>query len=704
MNLIQLLLPAIEHFHIMGYWFAFLAAALETVIGIGLIIPGSTIVLFMGALAARGYFDLGDLIWFAVIGAIIGDNINYFVGRKYGARILKDGFWFFKPAHFKKGEKFFYKYGIRSVLIGRFLPSTKEIVPFIAGVFGMKRLTFMFYNILGAVGWSMIWVLAGYFFAQSLDIAKVWLTRTGLFLTVFLGISIALYFLKIFLLKKGKAFFLFLSSLWRSLKQGVAANPEVQEFVSRHRKFFIFLQKRLDKKDFFGLPLTFLVIALIYLLILLAGIIEDVVNSEIIVSADIRVANLLAIFRSTGLVKVFLWITLLGKWQVIFIFVITVVLLLWLWQRRSYIVPLLVAVAGSSIFTFMGKIIFHRPRPSAAVYYEHSFSFPSGHAAISMAFYGFVTYCLIKISHKWKTKINLFLSGLIVILLIGFSRLYLGVHYLSDVWGGYLVGGIWLVIAISLSELLVFRVRGNKRGETSAGKRMITLAIVAVSICLYIIFAFYYQLHFASQSAQADKKKITANVLSIFDSDQLKYTETLLGNRQEPLSFVIVAKDDQQLIDLFNKAGWYLADDINIFTISKMFKAALLKESYPQAPMTPDFWHTEVHDFGFEKETKDNNIQVRHHVRFWRTDYLTSEGKTIYVGTASFDEGIKWVVTHRINPNIDIEREFLFNDLQTTGRLLSIKKVQFVKPELGKNFSGDLFFTDGKLYLIFIKD
>ena len=71
----------------------------------------------MGALAAKGYFDLGDLIWFATIGAITGDNINYFIGKKYGSKIFKHGFWFIKPAHFKKGEKFFKKHGSKSVFI-----------------------------------------------------------------------------------------------------------------------------------------------------------------------------------------------------------------------------------------------------------------------------------------------------------------------------------------------------------------------------------------------------------------------------------------------------------------------------------------------------------------------------------------------------------------------------------------------------------
>ena len=76
----------------------------------------------------------------------------------------------------------------------------------------------------------------------------------------------------------------------------------------------------------------------------------------------------------------------------------------------------------------------------------------------------------------------------------------------------------------------------------------------------------------------------------------------------------------------------------------------------------------------------------------------------IYVGTASFDSGIKWGVTHRINPDIDTEQEFLFSDLQKTGRITDAQKQQFVDPKLGRNFSGDLFFTDGKLYVIFIKE
>ncbi len=706
MNFIQSLLPAIEHFHVIGYWIALFAALFETTIGVGLILPGSTIILFMGALAAKGYFDLGDLIWFAVIGAIIGDNINYFIGKKYGLKIFKNGFWFIKPTHFKKGEEFFEKHGSKSVFIGRFIPSIKEVIPLIAGTFGMKRLPFMIWNIFGAIGWSLVWVLSGYFFAQSLDAVKMWLTRTGFLLTVFLVVFIIFYVLKIILVKKGKEFFTFLYSIWKSIKQAIIENMEVKKFTLRHQKFFIFLQKRLDKNNFYGLPLTLLSLALIYVLGLLGGIIEDIINSDIIVFADVRAANLLAVFRNAELTTFFFWITLLGKSKIILLFTIAAISVLWLWKKRSYIIPLLISVIGSAVFTFIGKIVFHRARPDVAIYYENSFSFPSGHATIAVAFYGFLAYILIRNSKKWKYKINIFFAGFITILLIGFSRLYLGVHYVSDVWGGYLAGAIWLIIAISISEYLLSKKIENEIVRSNIKKQIITAGIIIVSIGLYIIFAFQYQIPVLAQP-QKINKIVVNNTMAIFNSDQLKYTETLLGHRQEPLSFIIIAKNDQRLVDLFKDAGWTLADDVNIFSVYKIAKASLLKESYPQAPMTPDFWNSETHNFGFEKETAADNVRTRHHVRFWKTNYAADNGENIYVGAASFDSGIKWGVTwgvtHKINPNIDAEREFLFKDLQKTGKLLNIEKMQFVKPKLGSNFAGDLFFTDGKLYLLFAK-
>ncbi len=133
-DLLNHIIPSVEHFRAGGYWLAFFAALLETTAGIGLILPGSTVILLLGALSARGFLDLGDLIWFAVFGAIIGDNVNYYLGRRFGAQWFKNGIWFIKPHHLEKSRHFMDTHGAKSIFLGRFVPSLKEVMPFIAGL------------------------------------------------------------------------------------------------------------------------------------------------------------------------------------------------------------------------------------------------------------------------------------------------------------------------------------------------------------------------------------------------------------------------------------------------------------------------------------------------------------------------------------------------------------------------------------------
>ena len=204
--------------------------------------------------------------------------------------------------------------------------------------------------------------------------------------------------------------------------------------------------------------------------------------------------------------------------------------------------------------------------------------------------------------------------------------------------------------------------------------------------------------------AEIKNKIVIENIDEIFINGQYKYTETLTGENQEPLSFIIFASDDESFKNMFIQAGWYLADKPDIRSVAKIAKAALLKKEYLQAPMTPSFWNEQTHDFGFEKPTELNNVRQRHHARFWKTDYITDDGKIIYVGTASLDSGMKWGITHRINPDIDTERKVLFNDLDGTGMLRDYQLQKFVDPVLGQNFTGDQFFTDGEVYVLKIKE
>ena len=168
--------------------------------------------------------------------------------------------------------------------------------------------------------------------------------------------------------------------------------------------------------------------------------------------ADEYINTLFYISRDASAIKLFTWITLLGESSTIILFTLIASIVLWLINKKWQMLGLLLSVVGSAGTTLLAKIIFNRPRPLNAALLETSASFPSGHAAIAIAFYGFITYLLIKETKKKRDRILVTLFGFILITLIGFSRLYLGVHYVSDVLAGYLDGILWLIIGIKLNN------------------------------------------------------------------------------------------------------------------------------------------------------------------------------------------------------------------------------------------------------------
>ena len=701
MDLINHLIPTFENIHLLGYWLALFFAMIETTIGIGIFIPGSTIILILGTLVAKGNLHLGDLIFFATVGAVLGDNINYYIGRKFGSKIFEKGFWVIKPKHIEKARLFLDTHGSKSIFLGRFIPSIKEVAPLIAGTVKMKRLQFTIWNILGAIGWSLLWILPGYFFAQSLDTAKVWLSRAGFFVLLLAIFLIIFYIIKYFIIKSGKQIFKLIKSLWKSFKLAIQQNTDIQKYVSKHQKFFTFLSNRFDKNKFSGRTLTFLFLAFVYIIFLLGGSMESLIKSEIITFVDIRVVNLMLLFRDSELIKFFMAITVLGFSKTIILITVASTSILLLSKKRTYIIPFLTTIAGSTVFAYLGKMFFHRPRPEFSVYLEKSFSFPSGHATIAVALFGFLSYIIIREYQSWRVKVNIFFTTLLLIILIGFSRIYLGVHYVSDVWEGYLLGALWLIIGISISQYLFSKKTINQVIITTKTK-LYSYLIIIFTIFFYIFLAWSFHPTLLIENINLTNSTLDSP-LGIFKSEQVKYTETLTGQRQEPISFVILAKNQQDFLAIFNSASWQLADIIDINNTYKLVQAALFKKPYETAPMTPSFWNAKTNDFGFEKANETNNARQRHHARFWKTSYTTADDYNIYVGTSSFDEDIKWGITHRISPDIDTEREKLFIDLKNTELIKYYSKEKNVNPVLGKNFTGDQFFTDGNLYLIKLK-
>jgi undecaprenyl-diphosphatase len=177
---------------------------------------------------------------------------------------------------------------------------------------------------------------------------------------------------------------------------------------------------------------------------------------EAVHGVDTYVAGVFSGVRIESLTEFFKMATTLGNWWFVIGVAIIVVGVCVLLQKQKYIVPFVVTLSVGESITYVTKIAVARARPLGSLVTETDFSFPSGHAMIAVALYGFLVYMGVKhVRTSWKKRALVSL-GVLLVLLIGFSRLYLGVHYMSDVVVGYGIGALAL-----LTGVYVFRLKNE---------------------------------------------------------------------------------------------------------------------------------------------------------------------------------------------------------------------------------------------------
>lgn len=172
----------------------------------------------------------------------------------------------------------------------------------------------------------------------------------------------------------------------------------------------------------------------------------------------------MAAHRTPVLTGTFRVITDLGDARVITVVVLALLFVLWRHKRYAYKVGLLISIFGALAASDIIKLIVERPRPLPPIELirESGYSFPSMHAAVSMATYGFFMYLIWKLVHPPHHRKPAIIGIGALIVLIGFSRIYLGVHYLSDVLAGYAVGALFAYFGVLATKSLSER-RGRAR-------------------------------------------------------------------------------------------------------------------------------------------------------------------------------------------------------------------------------------------------
>ncbi|WP_018479993.1 phosphatase PAP2 family protein [Pontibacter roseus] len=250
----------------------------------------------------------------------------------------------------------------------------------------------------------------------------------------------------------------FLTPLFHTFIAWLARQPLVQRLQRRFPRAFRFLLRRFDTTTFIGLPLTILVLVIGINAALLSQLAEDVVESEGVVALDEKFTAFLYGIRSNWLSQLLYSFTQLGTREAVFAMggLATVIFL----YRRRYTAILVfwLTMAGVGLSVQYGKKLISRERPDKVAFYpEHNFSFPSGHATTAMGLYGMLAYFLYRHfrGQRRERRLSLLATG-IAIVLIGFSRIYLGVHFLSDVLAGFILGAMWVLLGISLMEVLTY--------------------------------------------------------------------------------------------------------------------------------------------------------------------------------------------------------------------------------------------------------
>jgi undecaprenyl-diphosphatase len=421
----------------------FLGPALESSAFVGFVFPGEIAVILGGVLAYQGRVSLGSVIAAAVLGAITGDTVGYWVGRRWGHQILR---WigqripFLKhriDEHLETARSYLKRRGGSAVLLGRFTAALRVMVPGLAGMADMHYPTFLVFNTLGGALWGTAFVVLGYFAGAAWQTVAGYATKAGLGLLALIIIGLVL------------------ARALRNVREGGVPIPDrlaglrpVVWFRRRYARISAWLAERADTSSPRGFVLSLVVALGVFSAWVFGALTQDVVAHKEAVRYDPGILRFAFDHRAKWLTGVMKVASLMGSNLVL----VPVVLGAGVWfaaRRRLWrsAVAVVASLAGAKLLFQLTKILVARPRPPMGFHLVNAsgYAFPSGHATQALAGWGAVAVVLAS-GRLLRTRVVVGILTAILVILIGASRIYLGVHWGTDVLGGFALGGAWLCL------------------------------------------------------------------------------------------------------------------------------------------------------------------------------------------------------------------------------------------------------------------
>jgi undecaprenyl-diphosphatase len=413
--LLNLPLPLLDHW---GYIIIFVSAIVETLPIIGTFIPGHTIIILGGLLAKLGVFKIEAVLFAAAFGVIVGDLLAYYIGRKFGYDfVIRYGKYFFlNEGKYQKTKDMVSEHTGKALIVGRFSPFTRALAAFLAGIYKIKFTKFNFYSIIGGVSWSTLSVLLGYILGQGFEGAVKYFGRI-----VFAAIILIIL--------------IFIS--YRML------NRRRQVFVKKH-----------------SLYLAFNVVS-IYVFSKMVG---DYFSKESVYKFDLWLTQNIASVWQPWLNKLMIIITNIFSPESLL--VITILAAIYFFVKKNWYKTVLIFLSsvGGLILGAIFKHLVGRSRPTDGLVLESGLSFPSQHSLMALIFFSLVIFVFTKkIKNKYLKGLFIF-GNIFLIILVGFSRIYLRVHWFSDVMAGLALGLFWLTFLILVFAVAIKLFKDKKYG------------------------------------------------------------------------------------------------------------------------------------------------------------------------------------------------------------------------------------------------
>jgi len=432
---------------------AFMAMA-ETAAFLGFVAPGEFTIIFGGVLAGEGTLSIQLLIGITWASVVAGDAIGFLLGRRLGRKFaIRHGPKVrLTEERFMKVEEFFRQHGGKTIFIGRWVGLVRPLMPFTAGASGISYRQFVPYDVLGAGLWSATWCLLGYIFWQSFEQIASAAGRGTIAFAILLGLVVGIYqaFKRLRHPEQREAFARWLDRQtqrpllrplgWLGRAVWLAVRP-FWRYVLRPLWILIapplrFLAARLTPGEL-GIELTTLLAiagVCVYTVVLQINLLE----TDALLPGDetaLEMARDIEIGILTTIGKV---LAVIGRlWFVVLVMAAACAFLLTR-RRAPEAIALSAGLAITQITTQIIKGSVDRPRPGDGLVDVEGFAYPSGHASIAVTYLALAVVLSRTVPAAWR--IALVIAGTVLAVAIGLSRVYLRVHYLTDVVGGWAVG------------------------------------------------------------------------------------------------------------------------------------------------------------------------------------------------------------------------------------------------------------------------